>query len=123
MKDYELEKIAQNLVDNVQELTADNIYSWLVDNEWRIYSHREKEYHREDILNELQNRNERYVEECEEKGIEPNPKHIIDATDDLVDTILYNYEDRLGDSGEWHDILDYVLDDMELGALDDDDED
>jgi hypothetical protein len=125
MKDYELEKIAQNLVDNVQDLTADNAYKWLMDNEWRIYSHHEKKCHKEDILTEIEDRNQTYKDDCEEQGILPDCNKLLKINDNDLDCILERYEDKLCDSEEWHSILDNVVDDfyddMEMGMFDDDD--
>lgn len=61
-----------------------------------IFRSVEEEYHKEDIRNEINYKNE--FEDTK-----------ITLTDELLDNILIDYEDFLGDSEEWHFILDEAI--------------
>lgn len=97
------------------KLDIDEILDLLEENEDLrdvIFREREKEYHREDIMNEIDYLNERIETENENAGTETNELYDID--DDTIEEITDKYEDRLGDSEDWHYILQSVLEDFDI---------
>ena len=103
----------KNMIDDLFDKTPtpnkDDILKWLINNEWKIANSYEKDCHREDLATAITDR------DMEDK--------IDDKTFDLM---LDTYEDRLADSEDWHYIMNSTIndfiDDMEMGVLDDDEE-
>lgn len=91
------EKMINNFLAEHEQPTAEDLYNFIIDNEWRIYSEYEKMCRKEDLLILL-----------EENGIN---REIV--PEKLIDSMLETYEDRLADSDEWHFILHGVIDDYE----------
>ena len=89
------EKMINNFLAEHKQPTAEDLYTFIIDNEWRIYHEYEKMCHKEDLLIMLDD-NEIDRETVPEK---------------LIGSMLETYEDRLADSDEWHFILNGVIDD------------
>jgi hypothetical protein len=70
-----------------------------------IFNSQEREYHREDVREEIDFLNNKWNE------YEPE-KHII-ATDEDIEHITDLYEESLGDSDDWHEHLVWALDEFE----------
>lgn len=91
------EKMINNFLAEHEQPTAEDLYNFIIDNEWRIYSEYEKMCHKEDLLIMLEQR---------EYNVDKLPN-------DLIDSILERYGDHLTDSEEWHYILNDIIDDYE----------
>lgn len=91
------EKMINNFLAEHEQPTAEDLYSFIIDNEWRIYREYEKGCRKEDLLILL-----------EEDGIDRES-----VPEKLIDSMLETYEDRLTDSDEWHIILNDVIQDYE----------
>lgn len=96
-----MNKTYENMINKFlaehKQPTAEDLYTFIIDNEWRIYREYEKECRKEDLLIML-----------EEDGIDREK-----VPETLIDYMLETYEDRLTDSAEWHFILNGVIDDYE----------
>lgn len=86
-----LQQIAEDYFKTVTEINKETLFNYLINNEWKIADNYEKSCHLEDIKTEL-----------EEREIEYDDKLLYD--------ILDRYEDKLGDTEEWHIILNNVID-------------
>ena len=111
MENIKLRQLAVEFCDKHIYANEDDIYNFLVDNEWRIADNYDKTCHKEDIMFELEER---------EYNINAIP-------DKLIDSILYRFEDMLGDYGNecgWRTILnntmDYFEEDLEEYKLEED---
>ena len=96
MQNKKLEELAKEFFENNAKPTEEDLYKFLVDNEWKIADNYDKACHREDIIFELEDR---------EYKISAIPTK-------LIDDMLYYFEDKLGDYGSecgWRTILNNVI--------------
>ena len=108
-----MKKTYENMIDSLFDKTPapnkDDIMKWLLINEWKIARNYEKDCHREDLATAITDR------DLEDKFDEKT-----------FDLMLDTYEDRLADSEDWHFIINSTIndfiDDMEMGVLDEDEE-
>ena len=87
------EKMINNFLEQHKQPTVEDLYTFIIDNEWRIYSEYEKGCHKEDIYIFL-----------EEDGFDRE-----NLPDTLINNMLETYLDWLSESDEWHFILNNVL--------------
>ena len=104
MESKTYEQLAKEFIDKHEKPTVKDVYDFLEQNSYRIGMEYEKECHRQDILDVLDEKN-------------------LKAKTHVIDLMLDDYEDHLGDSDEWRIVLDNTLDrffdDIETGILDD----
>ena len=96
MENIKLKQLAIEFFENNLNPTEDDLYKFLVDNQWKIADNYDKDCHKEDIICEL-----------EERGYD-----VSKISNKLIDDILYYFEDKLGDYGSecgWRTILDNVI--------------
>ena len=92
-----LDELSRVFFEKYPQPTKEDLYNFLVENEYKIANNYDKNCHKEDIMYELEDR---------EYNISAIPP-------ELIDDILYYFEDKLGDYGSesgWRTILDVVID-------------
>lgn len=96
-----MNKTYENMINKFlaehKQPTAEDLYNFIIDNEWKIYHEYEKMCHKDDLFIELT-----------EMGHNP---YLISP--DIIESILYTFEDRLSDSDDWHYILKNTIYDYE----------
>ena len=96
MENVKLRQLAIEFFENNLNPTEDDLYDFLVDNEWRIANNYEKSCHKEDIIYELEER----------------LYNISKIPDNIIESILEHFEDSLGDYGNecgWRTILNNTI--------------
>lgn len=96
METNKLKELAKRFFENKQNPTEEDLYEFLVDNEYKIAQNYESSCHMEDIKYEL-----------EEQGYD-----FKNINNELLGQILYRFEDKLGDYGSecgWRTILDNTI--------------
>ena len=96
MENNKLKELAKEFCKKYSNPTEDDLYDFLVDNEWRIANNYEKSCHKEDIIYELEERE----------------YDVSKISDELINDMLYRYEDSLGDYGSesgWRTILNNII--------------
>lgn len=98
MENIKLRQLAIEFFENNLNPTEDDLYKFLVDNEWKIYCDYDKRSHRQMVVYTLENRDFK-VEEI---------------PDDLIDSITERFEDILYDDNDNHfeSCLRYAIDDF-----------
>ena len=92
------EEMAVDFCIKHENPTIKDIYNLIESNAWKIYQEYERECHKEDLAIEL-----------EEQGLT--------ADEDVFNYMLETFEDRLGDSEDWHYILNGVIDDFRIDLV------
>lgn len=95
-KDAKLNLLAIEFFQKYSNPTEDDLYDFLVEKEWSIADNYDVKCHREDIIFEL----------------EESEYDVSKISEDLINDILYHFEDKLGDYGSecgWRTILDNTI--------------
>lgn len=96
METNKLKELAKRFFENKQNPTEEDLYEFLMDNEYKIAQNYDRNCHIEDIKFEL-----------EEQGYD-----IKNISNELIVNIVWHFEDRLGDYGNecgWRTILDNTI--------------
>lgn len=75
-----------------------------------IYNNVEKEYHIEDVQEEIEFRNQMYRDECTEENKTPNLEEMIIVNEQELNQIVEDYENNLDNDDSWHINLNVALD-------------
>mgnify|MGYP003291615332 CR=1 FL=1 len=94
IKDFLENKHAMHLYDDLIKLFRTHEFGW------KIFRQMERDYHKEDVLNEIEDMLE--YENYDEPQIE--------ITDDIIEQIVDRYEDNLSNDDGWHVCLRNAID-------------
>lgn len=98
MENIKLRQLAIEFFENNLNPTEDDLYKFLVDNEWKIYCDYDRNTHKEKMIDELT-----------EKEYDTNK-----IPDDLIDDMVERFEDfYYDDNYRWVDIMHDVIYDYE----------
>lgn len=90
--------IFQGVDDQLKAFRVENLYNFLVDNQWKIYADYDKMSHRQMVVYTLENRDFK---------VEEIPDDLIDSITERFDDILYDDNDNYFES-----CLRYAIDDF-----------
>lgn len=100
MENIKLRQLAIEFFENHLNPTEDDLYDFLVNNEWKIYCDYDKNTHREKIIGEL---------EYSDYAVDKIPEMLIDGLVERFEDIYYDDEN----SGHYDNCIRYAIDDYE----------
>lgn len=95
-------------VNNKTMISVDDMLTILNENDtirYALYRETEREYHKEDVMQEIEERNQQYRDDCSEEDKIPDENEMIFATDEEIELITDRYEDNLGECLDWRTCL------------------
>ena len=99
-------------INNKTMISVDDMLTILNENDTiRSALHREveREYHKEDVMQEIEEHNQQYRDDCSEEDKIPDENEMIFVTDEEIELITDRYEDNLGEFLDWRTCLNNAI--------------
>lgn len=74
-----------------------------------IYRSIERDYHKQDILDKVEEYNQSYRDDCEDLGLTPDINEMYLITPKEIEMMTDEYEEILEDNSSWAEIVDNVI--------------